>query len=101
MLRRLTVARNAVALPARTAGPAHAQVALSVLSGLSIPSCSGLLDGFGSGPDEARHVLGVRDHNQMACRDFDGRGAHALGELALGVSRDGLIVLCDQEPGRV
>jgi len=61
----------------------------------------GGLDSFGGGLDELSHVIWVRDHRHVAGRDFDGVGAHALGELPLGIGRDRLIVLGDQEPGRV
>jgi hypothetical protein len=41
----------------------------------------GGLDSFGGGLDELSHVIWVRDHRHVAGRDFDGDGAHALGEL--------------------
>jgi hypothetical protein len=43
----------------------------------------------------------VGDHRDVVGRDFDGGGAHASGELALGLGRDGLIAVGDHEPGRV
>ena len=58
-------------------------------------------DGFGGGLDELSHVVGMGDHGHVAGRDFDRRGVHPLGELPLGLGRDGLVVLSDQEPGRV
>jgi hypothetical protein len=61
----------------------------------------GGLDSFGGGLDELSHVIWVGDHRHVADRDFDGDGPHALGELPLGIGRDRLIVLGDQEPGRV
>jgi HxlR-like helix-turn-helix len=68
----------------------------------AVPSVrlTGGLDGFGGGLDELRHLVGVRDHRYVTGLDFDGGCAHALGELALGVGRDGLIVLGHQVPGR-
>ena len=59
------------------------------------------LDSLGSGLDELQHVIGVGDHRHVVRRDFDGGGAHAGGELALGIGRDGLIAVGDHEPGRV
>lgn len=59
------------------------------------------LDRLGSGLDELHHVIGVGDHRHVVRRDFDGGGVHAGGELALGIGRDGLIAVGDQEPGRV
>ena len=58
------------------------------------------LDCFGGSLDELHHVVRVRDHGHVVGGDFDRGGPHALGELALGVGRDGLIALGDQEPGR-
>jgi hypothetical protein len=43
----------------------------------------------------------LRDHRHVVRRDFDGGGVHAGSELALGIGRDGLIAVGDQEPGRV
>jgi hypothetical protein len=37
----------------------------------------------------------------VICRDLDGGGTNSGGELALGIGRDGLIAVGDQEPGRV
>ena len=73
-------------------------------STISCPPPKGLirgLDSLGSRLDELRHVIGVGDHRHVVRRDFDGGGAHAGGELTLGIGRDGLIAVGDQEPGRV
>ena len=40
------------------------------------------------------------DHRDVAGRDLDGGGAHAGGELPLGIRREGLVVGGDQVPGR-
>jgi hypothetical protein len=42
----------------------------------------------------------VGDHRHVVRRDLDGGGAHVGGELALGIGRDGLIAVGDQEPAR-
>jgi hypothetical protein len=64
------------------------------------------LDGLGSGLDELQHVVGVGDHCHVVGRDLSGGGAHAGGELPLGIGRDGLIaignlnqVACDFQTG--
>jgi hypothetical protein len=59
------------------------------------------LDCLGGGLDELGYVARVGDHRHVARWDLDGGGTHALGELALGVRRDRLIVLSDQVPGWV
>src|SRR3984885_15266539 len=56
--------------------------------------------GFGCGLDEPGHVTGVGDHRDVAGRNLDGGGAHAGGELPLGLRRQGLVVGGDQVPGR-
>jgi len=48
--------------------------------------------------DELHHVLRVGDHGHVVRRDFDGGDAHAGGELALGIGRDGLITVGDLRP---
>ena len=53
------------------------------------------------GLDEPQHVIGVGDHRHAVRRDLDGGGAHAGGELALGVGRDGLVAVGGQEPAPV
>src|ERR1700689_4012695 len=60
-----------------------------------------VLDSLSRGLDELCHFIGVGDHRHVAARELDDGRAHAAGELELGVGRDGLIVLGDQEPGRV
>src|SRR5690348_8590098 len=56
--------------------------------------------GFGGRLDELCHVTGVGDHRDVAGRNLDGGGAHAGGELPLGIRRDRLVVGGDQVPGR-
>ena len=50
--------------------------------------------------DELHHVIGVGDHRHVVRGDFDGGGPHALGEQPLGIRRNRLIAIRDQEPGR-
>jgi hypothetical protein len=58
------------------------------------------LDGLGGGLDKLDYVIGVGNHRHVVRRDFDGGGTHPRGEPALGIGRDGLIALHDQESGR-
>src|SRR5580704_11134002 len=66
--------------------------------------CRGLicgLDCLGGGFDELGYVAGVGDYRHVTRWNLDGGGTHALGELALSVGRDRVIVLSDQVPGWV
>ena len=58
------------------------------------------LHGVDGGLDEGGHLVGVRDHRDVARVHLDGGGAHPLGELPLGIGRDDLVVLGDGEPCR-
>ena len=57
------------------------------LGGLSTggPRIGGLLG-------ECDHLVGMGDHRDVAARDFNRARTHALGEVTLGLGRDGLIV---------
>jgi len=48
--------------------------------------------------DELDNGIWMRHHGYMAGSDFHSRRAHALGEEAFRVGRDGLIVRGDQIP---
>jgi hypothetical protein len=52
---------------------------------------------LGGGLDELHYVFGVGNHRHVVRRDFDGGGAHPRGGPALGIGREGLIALRDQE----
>src|SRR5690554_144952 len=51
----------------------------------------------GRGRDQAQHVVGMRDHRHVIGRDFDGGCAHSGGELSLGLRRDRLVTVGDEE----
>ena len=63
-----------------------AQVAAGTVSAAVVMSCSDL--------------IWVGDHGHVVGRDLHGGGAHARGELPLGIGRDRLVAVGDQEPGR-
>jgi hypothetical protein len=59
--------------------------------GILYRSGSARRDALRGGFDQADDVTGVRDHGAVIGRDLDGRRAHALGECALSVRRNGLV----------
>src|ERR1700722_5633817 len=59
---------------------------------------SGPGDCRGSGLDQLDDIVRVRHHRNVAGRDFDGRRAHALGEHALSIRGNRLVVGGDEIP---
>jgi hypothetical protein len=54
----------------------------------------------GGGRDELQHLLRVGHHGHVVGQDLHRGGTHARGELPLGVGRDRLVAVGDEEPGR-